>query len=80
MYKKRALLKLQSRPEWRHLQLGLLAGAAHRALDETIGVGLWRVHLGVLAGVLGALVPVEVWEVLESSRKKSQYRDIPISK
>ena len=43
------------------LQLGLLAGAGHRALDEAVGAGLGGVHLGILAGVLEALVPAEVY-------------------
>jgi hypothetical protein len=42
------------------LQAGLLAGAGHGALDETVGAGLGSIHLGVLAGVLGALVPAEI--------------------
>lgn len=41
------------------LQTGLLA-AGHGALDETVGAGLRSVHLGILAGVLGTLVPAEI--------------------
>lgn len=44
----------------KHLQLSLLARATNGALDETIGVGLGSVHLGILAGVLDTLVPAEI--------------------
>jgi hypothetical protein len=43
-----------------HLQAGLLVGTADGALDETVRVGLGGVNLGVLASVLGALVPAEI--------------------
>lgn len=42
------------------LQTGLLA-TGHGALDETVGAGLRGIHLGVLAGVLEALVPAEIY-------------------
>lgn len=41
------------------LQTGLLA-TGHGAFDETVGTGLRSVDLGVLAGVLDALVPAEI--------------------
>jgi hypothetical protein len=52
-----------------HLQAGLLVGTADGALDETVGVGLGGVNFGILASVLGALVPAEVceWVSLVSS-------------
>lgn len=58
--KKRTMLKLQVWHRGQPLQSSLLASAAHSALDETIGVGLRGVHLGVLASVLETLVPAEV--------------------
>lgn len=45
-----------------HLQLRLL-GAGHGALDETVGARLGSVNLSILAGVLDALVPAEVYGV-----------------
>lgn len=44
----------------RHLQPSLLSSTADSALDETIGVGLRGVDLGVLASVLETLVPAEI--------------------
>lgn len=44
----------------KHLQLSLLARATHGAFDETVGVGLGGIHLGILAGVLNTLVPAEI--------------------
>lgn len=38
-----------------------MVGTGDGALDETVGVGLGSVNLGVLAGVLGALVPAEIY-------------------
>jgi len=49
------------------LQLGLLAGASHRALDEAVGPRLGGVHLGVLAGVLEALVPAEIYQIVSKT-------------
>jgi hypothetical protein len=43
----------------KRLQTGLLA-TGNSALDETVRTGLRSVHFGVLAGVLGALVPAEI--------------------
>ena len=62
MYKKGKSCRELRLPTNNRLQLRLLVGAAHRALDETIGVRLGGVHLGILAGVLGTFVPAEVYE------------------
>lgn len=43
------------------LQLGLLARPCHRALDQTVRVGLRNVHFSVLAGVLESFVPAQVY-------------------
>lgn len=43
-------------------------GASDLALDEAVGARLGSVHLGVLAGVLVALVPAEVCHVLLENR------------
>jgi hypothetical protein len=50
------------------LQTGLLA-TGHGALDEAVGTGLRSVDLGVLAGVLDALVPAEICEEKTIVRK-----------
>lgn len=44
-----------------HLQLSLLTGTANGALDKSVGIGLGRINLGILAGVLEALVPAEIY-------------------
>lgn len=46
----------------KHSQLSLLASAANSALDKAVGVGLGRVNLGILAGVLEALVPTKIYK------------------
>jgi hypothetical protein len=51
-------LELQKRQNILQLRL---RRAADGALDQAVGVGLGCEHLGVLAGVLEALVPAEVW-------------------
>jgi hypothetical protein len=50
------------------LQTSLLA-TGHGALDETVRTGLRGVDLGVLAGVLGALVPAEICQEKAIVRK-----------
>jgi hypothetical protein len=45
-----------------HLKLRLRASAGNGALDKTIGVGLRSINLGVLASVLEAFVPREIYK------------------
>jgi hypothetical protein len=45
----------------KHLQLSLRASTGNGALDKAVGVGLGRVDLGILAGVLEALVPAKIY-------------------
>jgi hypothetical protein len=69
----------------KRLQTSLLA-TGNGALDETVGTGLRSVDLGVLAGVLDALVPAEICKekvlvrngLLNKPAQESGY--IPISK
>lgn len=64
------------------LQLGLLV-AGNGALDETVGAGLGGVDLGVLAGVLGALVPAKVYKIVSTTSLillLGKSENIPISK
>lgn len=60
-----------------------MIGTANGALDETVGVRLGSIHLGILAGVLGALVPAEVCGLI-SMRCRGFAREhkvgLPISK
>lgn len=58
--KREVCKELQSSYPPKRLQLGLGAGATNGALDQTVGVGLGSVNLGILAGVLEALVPAEI--------------------
>ena len=53
--------------------------AGDAALDQAIGVALRGVHFGVLAGVLEALVPAEVCELL-ATIKSHRENGLPISK
>jgi len=60
-----------------------LVGTADGALDETVGVRLGSIHLGILAGVLEALVPAEICGLISMRSKLSATKhklDIPISK
>lgn len=56
------LVRSELADSWKHLQLSLLASATNGAFDKTVGVGLGRVNLGILAGVLEALVPAEIYK------------------
>lgn len=48
--------------EFQGLQLSFLASAANSALNEAVRVRLGRVNLGILSGVLEALVPAEIYK------------------
>lgn len=66
------------------LQLRLRV-ATNRALDQPVRVGLRRIHLGILAGVLQALVPAQVCDkqwVSRNSRRGdiNQTNYVPTSK
>lgn len=67
------------------LQLRLRV-ATNRALDQPVRVGLRRIHLGILAGVLQALVPAQVCDkqrISRDSRRTSLSKNmkyIPTSK
>lgn len=42
------------------LQFGFQRRPSHGAFDQAVGIGLRSEHLGVLAGVLQSLVPVQI--------------------
>jgi hypothetical protein len=54
--------ELSESPSGEHSQLSLLASAGNSALDKAVGIRLGRVNLGILAGVLEALVPAEIYK------------------